>query len=277
MGMTGAEQRWEKLAALMPLRASAHSPSPSRRWWCAGLVSLAVHATTAAALVAVSQRVTTRPWRASFAGNSRLVAIEIQASMSASASAAVPIRTASITDVVVRPQEVQIARQRYRLAESQMAVDRDAAPDNEEPVTLALPKQAQVVDRPEEVAKLPVTMDRQLLDRQPAVNSTAARAARSSRQVAPGSSDRVPPKFISNRPPRYPETARQRGWQGTVYLRLTIDEEGRVTEVRVDRSSGYAVLDAEAVHAVRQWHAEPARDQGVPVASEELLPVRFEL
>jgi protein TonB len=92
-----------------------------------------------------------------------------------------------------------------------------------------------------------------------------------------GAGTREAPRFVNNRPPAYPETARHRRWQGTVYLRIRLDAVGTVVGVEVARSSGYPVLDAEAVNAVRQWRAEPARRDGQPVASEELLPVRFEL
>lgn len=83
------------------------------------------------------------------------------------------------------------------------------------------------------------------------------------------------PDFAGNPPPEFPELARQNGWYGTVLLKLWIDEDGRVTEVRVEKSSGYGVLDAAAVNAVKRWRGRPARDNARPVATEELLPVLF--
>ena len=76
-------------------------------------------------------------------------------------------------------------------------------------------------------------------------------------------------------PPEFPALARQNGWYGTVLLKLWIDEEGRVTDVRVEKSSGYGVLDAAAVNAVKRWRGRPARHNARPVATEELLPVVF--
>ena len=92
-----------------------------------------------------------------------------------------------------------------------------------------------------------------------------------------GVSDRTPARMHNNRPPRYPDIARQNLWEGTVLLKLSIDAQGRVTNVQVARSSGYAVLDAEAAAAVRIWRGEPAVVDGVAVPSEENLPVRFRL
>jgi len=83
------------------------------------------------------------------------------------------------------------------------------------------------------------------------------------------------PDFAGNAPPEFPELARQNGWYGTVLLRLWIDADGRVAEVRVHESSGYGVLDAAAFTAVKRWRGKPARQNGRPVPTEQLLPVVF--
>jgi protein TonB len=48
-----------------------------------------------------------------------------------------------------------------------------------------------------------------------------------------------------------------------------------VTEAKVEKTSGYPILDAAAVTTVRTWRGYPATRGGRPVATEELLPVRF--
>lgn len=59
----------------------------------------------------------------------------------------------------------------------------------------------------------------------------------------------------------YPPLARRHGWQGRVHLALRIEADGRLRELRVLRSSGYAVLDQDAlqtlarVNQLRQSHA----------------------
>ncbi len=45
----------------------------------------------------------------------------------------------------------------------------------------------------------------------------------------------------------YPEQARRLGLEGTVTLFVTLADDGRVEDVRVDSSSGYPVLDNAAV------------------------------
>lgn len=113
--------------------------------------------------------------------------------------------------------------------------------------------------------------------------------ARTVRQPMPSTASvTVPPQTLGthpdktarlhqNRPPRFPDIARQNGWQGTVLLKLAISASGQVTKVEVMESSGFAVLDAEAASAVRIWTGEPAQRNGVAVASEVYLPIRFRL
>lgn len=50
----------------------------------------------------------------------------------------------------------------------------------------------------------------------------------------------------------YPAAAARREQQGTCLLRITIDRQGNVLDVNLLESSGYAVLDDEAMSAVRQ-------------------------
>lgn len=65
--------------------------------------------------------------------------------------------------------------------------------------------------------------------------------------------------------------------EGTVILRLHISDTGRVERVEVVQSSGFAILDDEAVATVSNWKGRPARRKGEAVATMELLPVRFRL
>jgi len=60
-------------------------------------------------------------------------------------------------------------------------------------------------------------------------------------------------------PPSYPSSARRRGWQGTANLLVTVDVNGRVEELILERSSGYEMLDDAALRAVRHWEFEPVR------------------
>ena len=50
----------------------------------------------------------------------------------------------------------------------------------------------------------------------------------------------------------YPESAKWQNQQGSCLLRITVDRNGNVEDVKLMESSGYRVLDEEAMRAVRQ-------------------------
>jgi len=53
--------------------------------------------------------------------------------------------------------------------------------------------------------------------------------------------------------PIYPASAQRAGQEGTVLLSITVDANGQPLDVQVERSSGFDVLDAAAVQAVKKW------------------------
>ncbi len=79
----------------------------------------------------------------------------------------------------------------------------------------------------------------------------------------------------SNPKPVYPELARKRGQEGRVLLSADIDEKGELTELRVDKSSGFSLLDEAALKAVRRWRFKPALRAGMPVKGTALIPIEF--
>ncbi|MDZ4263507.1 MAG: TonB family protein [Pseudomonadota bacterium] len=50
-----------------------------------------------------------------------------------------------------------------------------------------------------------------------------------------------------NRHFKYPRMARQRNWEGTVLLDLQIEIDGRISHITLAQSSGYALLDNNAI------------------------------
>ncbi len=83
------------------------------------------------------------------------------------------------------------------------------------------------------------------------------------------------PRYRENPPPGYPETARQRGYEGVVLVAVEILTDGRVGKAVVRQSSGYAILDHTAVAAVRDWKFVPAKKSGVPYKTWAELPIKF--
>lgn len=75
--------------------------------------------------------------------------------------------------------------------------------------------------------------------------------------------------------PRYPPASRRLGEEGTVVLRVELDEQGKVCTARVSSSSGFARLDAAALEAIRNWQCTPAHRNGQPVRAVALQPFKF--
>ncbi len=94
-----------------------------------------------------------------------------------------------------------------------------------------------------------------------------------SKTVSPGGADRVPTGAgATNAAPCYPETARRRGVEGTVSIRLHVGPDGRVIRAEVARSSGSALLDEAAREALASWQVPPPPD-GQPIE----ISIRFVL
>jgi protein TonB len=89
--------------------------------------------------------------------------------------------------------------------------------------------------------------------------------------------DQLARKLPENPPPPYPLDARLARQEGRVLLTVDIDAGGRVVQAAVYRSSGFPLLDAAAVQAVRDWRFAPATASSRPVASQLLVPIRFSL
>jgi TonB family protein len=63
--------------------------------------------------------------------------------------------------------------------------------------------------------------------------------------------------FVATPFPKYPLEARRRRQTGRAVVRLSVDEAGRVTEVRLIKSSGHQILDDAGVIACRSWRGKP--------------------
>ncbi len=72
----------------------------------------------------------------------------------------------------------------------------------------------------------------------------------------------------------YPPLARSRGWEGTVLLGLRVESNGHLERIRIEHSSGYAVLDNSALNSLNRlgqlaeastWLNGRGRDMQLPV------------
>lgn len=80
-----------------------------------------------------------------------------------------------------------------------------------------------------------------------------------------------------NAPPVYPQLSRKLREQGTVVLQLTVLASGKVANVTVLQSSGYARLDKAALQAVQHWRYQPAQRAGEAIDYRYRQRVEFSL
>ena len=77
--------------------------------------------------------------------------------------------------------------------------------------------------------------------------------------------------------PVYPSDAKDDGVEGIVTILALIDPEGKVTDTRLEKSSGDRRLDRAALDAVGKWTYNPCLRDGVPVKSSVRVKVDFRL
>lgn len=77
--------------------------------------------------------------------------------------------------------------------------------------------------------------------------------------------------------PIYPPSEIRAGHSGTVVLSVQVLENGRVGEVRILQSSGYAKLDESALREARRWRFLPGTRDGVPVVLWKQIPITFQI
>lgn len=160
------------------------------------------------------------------------------------------------------------------LAASNQATQPSAAPLAVKPVNHVLAaangsaEVAAVSSAPAEVKTLPAV--------QPEVAPAAARSG-SAEVVEEAAPARVDPGYRSLFKPVYPLSARRRGIEGTVVLRVEVLTSGEPGRVEVARSSGDDSLDDSARDAVRQLRFNPAQKGGKAIVGWANVPYQFKL
>lgn len=116
----------------------------------------------------------------------------------------------------------------------------------------------------------------------PTVSQPLAPVAPSIAPATPVTSADVPHQvtlaYLEAPLPVYPTQARRQHMQGTVILRVRVDASGHPTDVEVEQSSGYPLLDRSAREQVlRRWRFQPARQGGHAVGAWGRVPIHFNL
>ena len=71
----------------------------------------------------------------------------------------------------------------------------------------------------------------------------------------------------------YPRIARKMGWEGKVIVSFMVDRDGKVQDVHIIESSGFAALDKNAMATIKKAAPFPCS----PVSAELVVPVIYRL
>ena len=82
-------------------------------------------------------------------------------------------------------------------------------------------------------------------------------------------------KMISATPPKFPLESRRTHEEGIVVLSVLLSTDGRVADVSIAKSSGFARLDRAALDAVRDWRWSPLMRDGNPVMVRGMVTIPF--
>ncbi|MGZ8231528.1 MAG: TonB family protein [Burkholderiales bacterium] len=187
--------------------------------------------------------------------------------------------------VAARPAPAAPALDRERVRPRKAAPQRPVPPEKEAPPS-ELRREAPVIALPQTPATPEPTFAVPAQESKPAAAPSAPvgprEPARGVPVPEPPAPARVTPPvsdaaYLHNPQPRYPLSARRRGEQGTVVVRVLVTREGLPGSVTVQSSSGSASLDQAALEAVKNWRFMPARQGTQPVEAWHLVPIVFRL
>ena len=84
------------------------------------------------------------------------------------------------------------------------------------------------------------------------------------------------PALIKDAKPVYPEIARRAGVEGTVWVKVWVDKEGKVRKAEIQKSDA-DIFNQPAIDAAMQWVFTPALMKNGPVSVWVSRPLRFKL
>ena len=94
-------------------------------------------------------------------------------------------------------------------------------------------------------------------------------------EIVPYYKVEVKPKPIFNPKPKYPELAKKAGIEGTTVIKMLVDIDGTVREVKILKSSGNQMLDQAALVAAKKSKFTPAKQRDKFVRVWVSRPFKF--
>jgi protein TonB len=194
----------------------------------------------------------------------------------ASVLAGVAARTPPPVPPAPRPRTERAARDPARPAAALPAVAAlaDAAPTPSAPVAATPAPQPSAAEPLSGAAPVEASTAPDALS-----SPGPAAAAEPAQAPAPPPAEAVPayPDHAHCPPADYPLLLRDRGAQGTVWLRVRVEPDGRAGAVQLLKGSGWRLFDEAASRSVRACRFVPAQRGGERLSSWVEFPVRFAL
>jgi TonB family protein len=86
------------------------------------------------------------------------------------------------------------------------------------------------------------------------------------------------PQVLEQPSPVYPESAQKEKIQGTIWLKIYVDENGAVKEVKTAKRTGINdEMEQSAIDAAKKTKFKPAVYEGKPTDCWVVIPYRFKL
>ena len=75
----------------------------------------------------------------------------------------------------------------------------------------------------------------------------------------------------------YPDASKRANEEGTCRVRITVAQDGRITDAVIESSSGFPRLDEACLKGVRGQRVLPAMEDGKPVETTTIVPITWKL
>lgn len=142
-----------------------------------------------------------------------------------------------------------------RTAVAQAAAPKKSAARREQKIVTPVEKSEQAVPVKQQEQDVPAPETRQIADARPAEQAESGQAAAGNAGEA-AKTHYLAAQFITIRDKImrslvYPMIARKMGWSGKVKIAFTVREDGGVEDISVIESSGFSVLDKNAIETIR--------------------------
>ncbi|MBF0622793.1 MAG: energy transducer TonB [Magnetococcales bacterium] len=191
-----------------------------------------------------------------------------------------PVSRPKETQPIIKPQAVAVAKVAHAIPD----LPKPVVQPKRKIVSKPKPVPPKILLKPE-IKALPASSDQEMLEE--TIEYSASIPEKTTKNALTSGlnqnidSKSVPPSgaigSMGNPAPRYPNSARRRGYEGSVVLSVEVNPKGLPVGISVHKSSGYSVLDRAAIKTVWKWHFKPAEKQGRAVQGFVEIPIRFQL